>query len=106
MLQRVMAQIILYLSDDLAKRLAPFQDRLPELLERGLQNLLDEPAQDKLLAQEGELNPSQDYLEVFRTLSQIRADIQAKHGTYQGDLLAEARSDRENSFTQFLDSAS
>lgn len=39
-----MAQIIFHLSDDLVERLAPFHDRLPELLERGLQDVLDEPA--------------------------------------------------------------
>jgi hypothetical protein len=56
--------------------------------------------------QEAELNQSQQHAELFRILRQIRADVQAKHGTYQGDLLAEARSDRENSLGQFLDSAS
>lgn len=105
MLQQVMAQIILHLSDDLAERLAPFQDRLPELLERGLQDLLDEPAQDNT-DQEAELTQPQQHAELFRILRQIRADVQAKHGIYQGDLLAEARSDRENSLSQFLDSAS
>jgi len=89
-LQQVMAQIILHLSDDLAERLAPFQDRLPELLERGLQDVLDEPAQDNP-DQEAEPDQSQQHAELFRILRQIRADVQAKHGTYQGDLLAEAR---------------
>ena len=105
MLQPVMAQIILHLSDDLAERLAPFQDRLPELLERGLQDVLDKPAPDNP-AREAELSPSPQHLELFRLLRQLRANIQAKHGTYQGDLLAEARSDREISLSQFLDSAS
>jgi hypothetical protein len=89
MLQHVMVQIILHLSNDLAERLAPFQDRLPELLERGLQDLLDEPAQDNP-DQEAELDQSQQHAELFRILRQIRADVQAKHGTCQGELLAEA----------------
>lgn len=100
-----MAQIILHLSDDLAKRLAPFQDRLPELLERGLQEVLDDPAQNPP-DQEAELDPSPQHAEPFRIFRQIRTDGQAKYGTYQGDLLAEARSDRENSLSQLLDSAS
>jgi hypothetical protein len=87
-----MAQIILHLSDDLAARLHPFQNRLPELLERGLQDVLDEPAQDNP-DQKTELDKSQHHAELFKILRQIRADVQAKHGTYQGDLLAEARSE-------------
>jgi hypothetical protein len=82
----VMAQIILHLSDDLAERLAPFQDRLPELLERGLQDVLNQPTQDNP-DQEAELDQSQQHAELFRILRQIRADVQAKHGTYQGNLL-------------------
>lgn len=100
-----MAQIILHLSDDLAERLVPFQDRLPELLERGLQDILGEPAQENP-ALEAELSPSQQHAKLFRALRQIRADIQAEHGIYQNDLVAEARSERENSLSQFLDSAS
>lgn len=100
-----MAQIILHLSDDLAERLAPFQHRLPELLERGLQGILEEPAPDNP-APESELSPSPQHIELFRLLRQLRTNIQAKHGTYQGDLLAEARSDRESCLSQSLDSAS
>jgi hypothetical protein len=100
-----MAQIILHLSDDLAKRLAPFQDRLPELLERGLQEVLDDPAQNHP-DQEAELDPSPQHVEPLSILRQIRADGQAKYGIYQGNLLAEARLDRENSLSQFLDFAS
>ena len=37
-----MVQITLYLPDDRIERLTPFQDRLPELLERGLQDVLRE----------------------------------------------------------------
>ncbi|MGJ3246847.1 MAG: hypothetical protein ACFE0I_12325 [Elainellaceae cyanobacterium] len=37
-----MAEITLQLSDDLAERLAPFRDRLPELLERGLLSVIGE----------------------------------------------------------------
>ncbi|WP_017298654.1 hypothetical protein [Nodosilinea nodulosa] len=37
-----MAHITLQLSDNLAERLAPFRDRLPELLERGLRDLLND----------------------------------------------------------------
>jgi hypothetical protein len=58
------------------------------------------------VAADNALDPSQQYAELLGTLRQIRANGQAKYGTYQGDLLAEARSDRENSFSQFLDSAS
>jgi hypothetical protein len=67
------------------ERLALFQDRLPELLERGLQDVLDQPDQDNP-DQEAELDQSQQHTELFRILRQIRADVQAKHGTYQGDL--------------------
>jgi hypothetical protein len=84
-----MAQIILHLSDDLAERLVPFQDRLPELIELGLQDVLDKPAQDNP-DQEAELTQSQHHTELFRILRQICAEVQAKHGTYQGDLLDEA----------------
>ncbi|PSN12590.1 hypothetical protein C7293_19530 [filamentous cyanobacterium CCT1] len=90
MLQQVMAQILLHLSDYLAERLAPFQEKLPELLERGLQDVLDQPTQDNP-EQEAELDQSQQHAELFRIPRQIRTDIQAKHGTYQGDLLTEAR---------------
>jgi hypothetical protein len=38
-----MAQIILDLPDELAERLEPYQDRLAEWLERGLQDVLTEP---------------------------------------------------------------
>lgn len=38
-----MAQITLQLPDELVERLAPFKDRLPELIERGLANVLREP---------------------------------------------------------------
>ncbi|MFZ4677089.1 MAG: hypothetical protein ACOYM4_15600 [Nodosilinea sp.] len=41
-----MAHITLQLSDNLAERLAPFRDRLPELLERGLQDLLNDSSTD------------------------------------------------------------
>lgn len=41
-----MAQVILHLLDDLAEHLAPFRDRLPEPLERGLRDLLSTPAED------------------------------------------------------------
>jgi hypothetical protein len=78
------AQIILHLSDDLAKRLAPFQDRLPELLERGLQDVLKETAPDAP-DQETQLSPPPQYIELFSLLRQLCANIQAKHGTYQGD---------------------
>ncbi|MFE4107809.1 hypothetical protein [Almyronema epifaneia] len=47
-----MAQITLQLPDDLAERLAPFRDRLPELLERGLQGLRTEPTQAGFSAEE------------------------------------------------------
>ena len=52
------------------------------------------------------LDPSQQHAELFRIFRQIRFDGQAKYETYQGDLLADARSDRENSLSQLLDSAS
>jgi hypothetical protein len=41
-----MAHITLQLSDNLAERLAPFRDRLPELLERGLRDLLNDSSTD------------------------------------------------------------
>lgn len=47
-----MVQITLQLSNDLAKRLAPFQDRLPELLERGLTDLLSDEAGETLNTEE------------------------------------------------------
>jgi hypothetical protein len=55
-----MAQITLYLPDDLVERLAPFQDRLPELLERGLQDALRETTLSGSISPESkeELNAS------------------------------------------------
>jgi hypothetical protein len=47
-----MVQITLQLSNDLAERLAPFQDRLPELLERGLTDLLSDEAGETLNTEE------------------------------------------------------
>ena len=47
-----MVQITLQLSNDLAERLAPFQDRLPELLERGLTELLSDESGDAFDAEE------------------------------------------------------
>jgi hypothetical protein len=47
-----MAQITLFLPDDLVERLAPFQDRLPKLLERGLQDALRETSRRGSIRQE------------------------------------------------------
>lgn len=47
-----MAQITLQLPDELVDRLAPFQDRLPELLERGLRDVLSESTDEGLDAKE------------------------------------------------------
>jgi hypothetical protein len=47
-----MAQITLFLPDDLVERLAPFQDRLPELLERGLRDALRETSRSGSIRQE------------------------------------------------------
>lgn len=92
-----MTEIILQLPDDLARKLAPFRDRLPELLERGLRNLLAD-LDDETLAQER--------LSALATLSTIRQQIQDQKGHYTGDLLAETRLDREVYLAQNLDSAS
>ena len=58
-----------------------FQAIVRGALERGLQDVLDEPAQDNP-DQETKLNQSQQHTELFRIFRQIRADVQAKHGTY------------------------
>ena len=63
-------------------------------------------ADQALVAADKALAPSQQHAEPFRIFRQIRTDGQAKYGIYQGNLLAEARSDRENSLSQLLDSAS
>lgn len=97
-----MAQIILHLLDDLAERLAPFRDRLPELLERGLRDLLNTPAEDAQVT----TNATARRLEALESLHQLRSNIQAQRGIYSGDLVAEARLVRENDLNQNLDSAS
>ena len=97
-----MAQIILHLADNLAERLAPFRDRLPELLERGLRDLLGSPIEDDQVT----INAPAQRLEALKNLHQLRSNIQAQRGIYSGNLVAEARLVRENDLNQTLDSAS
>ncbi|MEO1254593.1 MAG: hypothetical protein AAFY41_06870, partial [Bacteroidota bacterium] len=78
-----MTQITLQLSDDLAERLAPFQDRLLELLERGLRDMLNAPAAHR--------DKPQQRLKALANLQQLRSCIREKDGIYQGDLVNEAR---------------
>ncbi|MGB3496456.1 MAG: hypothetical protein WBA57_27260 [Elainellaceae cyanobacterium] len=99
-----MAHITLQLSDDLAERLAPFHDQLPELLERGLRSIIHEQTQDDRLP--GSVVNEQQRLSTLATLHQLRSDIRATHGIYAGDLVAESRLERESCFEQHLESAS